>query len=60
MLCSTGGGADYILDLATLTGASVVGMGQYTSSVMGNSEDVVDMVLKGGKISGEFCYQTGF
>ena len=31
---------DYILDYATLTGASVVGVGDYTSSIMGNNTNL--------------------
>jgi len=52
--------ADYIFDFATLTGASVVGVGHYTSSVMGNSEETKDLVLKGAKIAGEFATKLDF
>lgn len=52
--------ADYIFDFATLTGASVVGVGQYTSSVMGNSEDIKDMVIASAKSSGEFATKLDF
>jgi len=52
--------ADYIFDIATLTGASVVGVGHYTSSVMGNSEEVKDIVIKAAKISGEFATKLDF
>ncbi len=37
--------ADYIFDMATLTGACVVGVGQYTSGVMGFGKDPVERVL---------------
>ena len=52
--------ADYIFDLATLTGASVVGVGHYTSAIMGESSRVKDMVLKGAKVAGEFVTKLDF
>ncbi len=52
--------ADYIFDLATLTGASVVGVGHYTSAIMGESNRVKDMVLKGAKVAGEFVTKLDF
>ncbi len=52
--------ADYIFDLATLTGASVVGVGHYTSAIMGESSEVKDMVLKGAKVAGEFVTKLDF
>jgi len=52
--------ADYLFDFATLTGACVVGVGQYTSGVMGNSPKVVDKVLESAKNSGEFATALHF
>ena len=52
--------ADYIFDMATLTGASVVGVGEYTSSIMGNNEEVKDKIIKAAKISGEFATKLDF
>ncbi|HHB94558.1 MAG TPA: leucyl aminopeptidase, partial [Campylobacterales bacterium] len=52
--------ADYIFDLATLTGASVVAVGQYTSSIMGNSDEVNNIVLKYAKSAGEFATKLDF
>ncbi len=53
--------ADYIFDMATLTGACVVGVGHYTSGVMGNSKMPVDMVLAASnKISGEMATKLDF
>ncbi len=52
--------ADYIFDMATLTGASVVGVGHYTSSIMGNSDKVKDKIIKSAKISGEFATKLDF
>ena len=52
--------ADYIFDFATLTGASVVGVGQYTSSIMGFNDEVKDKVLKYAKSAGEFATKLDF
>jgi leucyl aminopeptidase len=46
---------DYILDFATLTGACVVGVGEYTNGIMGNNtklnENVVQSALDGGELA---------
>jgi len=52
--------ADYIFDFATLTGACVVGVGHYTSGVMGNNEEVKAMVVKEAKNSGELATALDF
>jgi len=52
--------ADYLFDFATLTGACVVGVGHYTSGVMGNSEEVKAMVVKEAKNSGELATALDF
>jgi len=52
--------ADYLFDFATLTGASVVGVGHYTSSVMGNSNDPKDAYISAARISGEFATKLDF
>ncbi len=53
--------ADYLFDMATLTGACVIGVGHYTSGVMGNSKMPVDMVLNAAnKISGEMATKLDF
>jgi len=52
--------ANYIFDFATLTGASVVAVGQYTSSVMGNSDVPKNMVIEAAKASGEFATKLDF
>ncbi len=53
--------ADYLYDLATLTGACVVGVGQYTSGVMGFHADPVQKVLYAGEtLSGEMATQLKF
>lgn len=52
--------ADYIFDFATLTGASVVGVGHYTSSVMGNNDLPKDAVIAAAKSAGEFATKLDF
>ena len=52
--------ADYLFDLATLTGACVVGVGNYTSGVMGNSEELKSLVVKEAKNSGELATPLDF
>jgi leucyl aminopeptidase len=52
--------ADYIFDYATLTGASVVAVGHYTSTVMGNADKVKDMVISASKSSGELATKLDF
>ena len=52
--------SDYIIDLATLTGASVVGVGQYTSSVMANSDSMKSLMVDMAKRSGEFATSLDF
>ncbi len=43
-----------IIDLATLTGACVVGLGEYTSGVMGHNHELQSEFYKAAKESGEF------
>ncbi|QOY53084.1 leucyl aminopeptidase [Candidatus Sulfurimonas baltica] len=45
--------ADYIFDFATLTGACMVALGQYTTGVMGHSDKIKNDFLKAGTESGE-------
>ena len=52
--------ADYIFDFATLTGASVVGVGHYTSSVMGQNEKTKSFVVDMAKRSGELATALDF
>jgi len=52
--------ADYLFDFATLTGACVVGVGHYTSGVMGFNEDVKTLVKKQAKIAGELVTPLDF
>jgi leucyl aminopeptidase len=52
--------ADYIFDLATLTGACVVGVGAYTSGVMGESQKLKEMVVREANYSGELATALDF
>jgi len=52
--------ADYLFDFATLTGACVVGVGHYTSGVMGNNDKIKSMVVKEAKKSGELATALDF
>ena len=44
---------DYLVDIATLTGAQVVGLGRLMAAVIGNNESFVQQVVRAGKNSGE-------
>ena len=48
---------DAIIDLATLTGACVVALGDYTTGVMGNNQKLIDSVIKAGNEIGERMWQ---
>lgn len=52
--------ADYIFDFATLTGASVVAVGHYTSSVMGNNKEVQNLVVEEAQNAGELATALDF
>ncbi|RLA76471.1 MAG: leucyl aminopeptidase [Epsilonproteobacteria bacterium] len=51
---------DYIFDFATLTGACVVGVGQYTSGIMGNNQKLNYKVVKNALDSGELATTLPF
>lgn len=46
---------DLIIDIATLTGACVVGLGEYTIGVMGHNDSLRCGFVKNSKDSGELC-----
>ncbi len=52
--------SDYLFDLATLTGACVVGVGNYTSGIMGNSDALKSFVVKEAKNAGELATALDF
>ncbi|RBQ32138.1 leucyl aminopeptidase [Arcobacter sp. FW59] len=51
---------DYILDFATLTGACVVGLGEYTTGIMGNNESLKQQALSSCQNSGEYATKLDF
>ncbi|MEA3498614.1 MAG: leucyl aminopeptidase [Campylobacterota bacterium] len=51
---------DYIMDFATLTGACVVGVGQYTSGIMGNNNHLNYSVVGSALRSGELATSLPF
>ena len=46
-----------IIDLATLTGACIVGLGLYTAGVMGNNQKLIKNILDSAKAAGEKMWQ---
>ena len=52
--------ADYLFDFATLTGASVVAVGHYTSSIMGHNKKVQKLVVDSAHKSGELATALDF
>jgi leucyl aminopeptidase len=51
---------DYIIDMATLTGACVVALGEFTSGVMGHSCSLKHKFLRAGEASGELVSTLPF
>src|SRR5690606_18162641 len=50
-------GATRIIDMATLTGAVIVALGDQNTGVMGNDQELVDVLIKCGKDAGEGFWQ---
>lgn len=48
---------DYIIDMATLTGACLVALGLRYSGVMGNNQELMDKLIASGKVCGENIWQ---
>jgi leucyl aminopeptidase len=46
-------GSGLIVDIATLTGASMVAFGDVTSAVMGNDQPTIDLILQAAQAAGE-------
>ncbi|RXJ85278.1 leucyl aminopeptidase [Arcobacter sp. CECT 8985] len=51
---------DYIFDYATLTGACVVGVGEYTTGIMGNCEKLKRKAVSNALTSGEYATSLDF
>ncbi|CAA6826416.1 MAG: Cytosol aminopeptidase PepA (EC [uncultured Sulfurovum sp.] len=52
--------SDYLFDFATLTGASVVAVGHYTSSIMGHNKEVQNLVVNEAHHAGELATALDF
>ncbi|MGI8669073.1 MAG: leucyl aminopeptidase [Aridibacter sp.] len=50
-------GASHIIDLATLTGAVIIALGNLNTGIMGNDQDFVNKVMECGKDVGEGYWQ---
>jgi leucyl aminopeptidase len=50
-------GADHIVDLATLTGACVVALGDAVSGIFGTDQKLVERLLDAGAVTGEHLWQ---
>ncbi len=51
---------DAIIDMATLTGACIVALGEYTAGVMGNNQRLIDQILEISERTGEWMWQLPF
>ncbi len=49
--------ADKIIDIATLTGACVVALGEITTGAISNNDDLMENVIKSSKLCGEHMWQ---
>lgn len=50
-------GATKIIDMATLTGAVIIALGNQNTGIMGNDQELVDAVVESGKEVGEGFWQ---
>ncbi|MBI5399395.1 leucyl aminopeptidase [Candidatus Saganbacteria bacterium] len=50
-------GVKQIIDVATLTGACVIALGDVASGIMGNDQPLVELLISAGKRSGEKLWQ---
>ena len=50
-------GATTIVDMATLTGAVIIALGDLNTGIMGNDQDLVDEIIECGKYAGEDFWQ---
>ncbi len=48
---------DYMIDLATLTGACMVALGEQVAGLMSNNDKLTEMIKKASKISGEKIWE---
>ncbi|MDQ7824061.1 MAG: leucyl aminopeptidase [Candidatus Eremiobacteraeota bacterium] len=50
-------GVEYLVDIATLTGGIVIALGHHLSGIMGNDQELVDILFKSGETTGERLWQ---
>lgn len=50
-------GVDEVIDIATLTGACVVALGNTVSGIMGNNDEFINKIIETGKLVGEKYWQ---
>jgi leucyl aminopeptidase len=50
-------GATRIVDMATLTGAVIIALGDLNTGIMGNDQELVDEIIECGKYAGEDFWQ---
>lgn len=50
-------GAKKVIDIATLTGGVIVALGQETSGIIANDQDLVSQIITAGKYAGESLFQ---
>ncbi|MEJ7861757.1 MAG: leucyl aminopeptidase [Pyrinomonadaceae bacterium] len=50
-------GATTIIDMATLTGAVIIALGDLNTGIMGNDQDLIDEIIECGKAAGEDFWQ---
>lgn len=50
-------GANRIVDMATLTGAVIIALGEHNTGIMGNDQGLVDEIISCGKQAGEGFWQ---
>ena len=50
-------GATHIVDMATLTGAVIIALGDLNTGIMGNDQEFVDEIIECGKETGENFWQ---
>ncbi len=51
---------DVIVDMATLTGACIVALGEYTAGVMGNNQKLIEEIIEVSQKTGEWMWQLPF
>ncbi len=54
------GNVDYVVDLATLTGAIMVALGPYTAGLFTENEHLREVILRNGQVEGESFWHMPF